>query len=113
MAGDPFPPTPWWEGALADRLRLFVPPGAPARIRWIRREGARAIVEVDHRVVPAARQAWNVGLVTPVGRPVQMMTVRSWGTLRLAKAWLRGPRVTAPRRRTRRPEDGVGRVPSE
>jgi hypothetical protein len=48
-------------------------------------------VEVDHRVVPAARQAWNITLVAPSGRAVQLSTRRSWGTLRGAKAWLRAP----------------------
>ncbi|MCI4326488.1 MAG: hypothetical protein L3K16_02465 [Thermoplasmata archaeon] len=91
MAGEPSVPSPWWEGILVDRLRLVAPNDAPTRVRWIRREGGRAIVEVDHRVVPAARQAWNIDLVAPSGRPVRLSTRRSWGTLRGAKAWLRTP----------------------
>ncbi|HEV8050745.1 MAG TPA: hypothetical protein VGP88_09170 [Thermoplasmata archaeon] len=113
MAGDPFPPSLWWEGALADRLRLYAPAGAPTRIRWIRREGPRAIVEIDHRIVPAARLAWNVSLVTPAGRPVQLATFRSWGTMRLAKAWLRGPMPAPGRRGHRRADPGPAGPASE
>ncbi len=92
VAGDSTLPSLWWEGVLVDRLRLLIPKEIPARIRWIRREGTRAVVEVDHRAVAAARAAWNVALVTPSGRTVQLRTARSWGTLRGAKAWLRDPR---------------------
>jgi hypothetical protein len=95
VAGDLSVPSSWWEGVLVDRLRLLAPTGAPIRIRWIRREGSRAIVEVDHLVVAAAREAWNIALVAPNGRPVQIATKRSWGTLRGAKAWLRRPRSSA------------------
>jgi RNase P/RNase MRP subunit POP5 len=90
VAGEPSVPSPWWEGVLADRLKLAAPADLPTRVRWIRRDGGRAIVEIDHRVLAAARAAWNIALVTPKGGPVQLRTSRTWGTLRGAKAWLRG-----------------------
>ncbi|MCI4333577.1 MAG: hypothetical protein L3K01_07665 [Thermoplasmata archaeon] len=97
VAGDPSFSTRWLETALADRLRAACPDPEPARVRLIRREGARAVVELDHRRVPAARGAWNAAFPSPSGRPVEIATVRSWGTLRGAKVWIRGPLRRVPR----------------
>ncbi|HKV89848.1 MAG TPA: hypothetical protein VJQ43_01460 [Thermoplasmata archaeon] len=95
MAGDPAFSTRWLETVLADRLRAVRPEAPAAAVRLIRREGMRAIAEVEHLRGPEARKAWNVHVALPQGPPVELRTHRTWGTLRGAKSWLRaqvGPR---------------------
>ncbi len=86
VAGEPFPPPSprWWESALRrgfDRARIG------GRFRLVRSDGYRAVVEVDQHRSPAARAAWN-GPADDTGS-VALVTRRTWGTLRGAKAWLR------------------------
>jgi hypothetical protein len=78
---------PWWQSILSS----FRPPArAPPPFRIVRFQHDRAIVEVGHRTVPAAREAWNATVEGPDGRSYSLRTVRSWGTLVGAKAWLQG-----------------------
>ena len=88
VAGDHPPPfsTAAWEQFLR---RHGAPSGAPPfRWRLIRAEGARAVVEVDHRSADAARSAWNAS--EEIGTEVvRVVSRRTWGTLRGAKSWLR------------------------
>ena len=92
MAGEPPVPTRAIESALLARLRAALPSGAPVRVRLIRREGDRAIAEVEHRQADAARSAWNGKILVP-GGSFEATTYRTWGTLRLAKTWLRAGRA--------------------
>lgn len=87
VAGEHLPPSPAaWDSLLRRRL---VAAGAPAgRLRLIRAESHRAIVEVDHRSALIARTAFN-GVDTLVSPPLRLASVRTWGTLRGAKAWWR------------------------
>jgi len=74
-----------WEALLRDRLdRAGL---GNVKFRLIRADGRRAIVEVGHVEVRAARSAWTVP--TPTGRGPGMTPRRTWGTLVGAKAWLR------------------------
>jgi hypothetical protein len=86
VAGEPFPPPPprWWEASLR---RAFDRAHVPGRFRLIRVDGYRAVAEVDHERSSAARTAWN-GPADERGE-VRLVTRRTWGTLRPAKAWLR------------------------
>jgi len=85
---------PWWQSLLSS----FQPPSpAPPPFRVIRFDRDRAIVEVGHRTVPSARVAWNATVSGPDGRRYSVRTVRSWGTLVGAKAWLRGNARQPPR----------------
>jgi hypothetical protein len=79
----------WLERALGDRLAASTAPGV--RVRLIRLEGRRALIEVDHRAALLARTAWNGPIPGPGGSPVGVSTVRTWGTLVKGKAWLRRP----------------------
>jgi RNase P/RNase MRP subunit POP5 len=91
VAGEPFPPaTRWWETTLRDLLDRSAVTG---RFRLVRTDGYRAIVEVDHRLSATLRVAWTTELEER-GHRLRLGTRRTWGTLRGAKAWLRGP--TAP-----------------
>ena len=95
VAGELLPASPIaWETLLRRRLETAGVVGP--RLRVIRSDGARAIVEVDHRIAARARSAWNgaePGVVPRLG------SARTWGTLRGAKAWWRsaveGPRTDA------------------
>ncbi|HTW54862.1 MAG TPA: hypothetical protein VMG36_00195 [Thermoplasmata archaeon] len=92
MAGDqllPLSPSAW-DSLL--RRRLEASGVAGARLRVIRSDGTRAIVEVEHRCAARARSAWNGDDPTAARR---LTSVRTWGTLRGAKAWLRAPTGTA------------------
>jgi hypothetical protein len=60
-------------------------------------EGVRAVVEIDHLLLPQARSAWNGTIADAAQRSVRVSTIRTWGTLRGAKLWLRGPVRPAPR----------------
>jgi hypothetical protein len=83
------PSARWWEETLRARLAAAV--GGSVQLRVIRIEARRAIVEIDHRVTPAARGAWNGAVTSPAGEPWQLTTQQTWGTLVGAKAWLRQP----------------------
>ncbi len=92
VAGEHLPPLSprWWEGALRRRSD-----GASAAVpfRLIRSDGPRAIVEVEHRQADAARHLWT----GPLDAQLTMATVRTWGTLEGAKAWLGEFRDRRPR----------------
>lgn len=60
----------------------------PVPVRLIRTDGRRAIVEVPHLAAPAARRAWNVPAGGVVPQPLTLRTLRTYGTLLKAKAWL-------------------------
>jgi len=86
VAGEPsFPPSSdAWESILRALLRAA---GAPeVRLRVVRSDGPRAVVEVEHRVALRARAAWGA---EGAAGSVRVRTRRTWGTLRGAKAWLR------------------------
>jgi RNase P/RNase MRP subunit POP5 len=59
------------------------------RFRIIRWEGRRGLVRVAHTDVKRAREAWNGESVSPDGYRLRLATVRSHGTLRKGKLWLR------------------------
>jgi hypothetical protein len=80
VAGETLPTPAQWEAL----LRRAWSPGPPFHV--VRSAGDRAIVEVEHAVAARARAAWNVTLERPGAR---LATVRTWGTLVGAKAWLR------------------------
>ena len=88
VAGAPSLPSRWVERELA-RLIGAPEPGAPKRVRLIRWEQRRGIVEVGHHDVASARAGWNTELAGPGGTTVRLVTRRSWGTLRKGKSWLR------------------------
>ena len=92
----PFPPGPPAGGA-GLRGRLPAPAG---RVRIVRAEGARAVVEVEHGAASIVRAAWN-GAVP--GGPT-LATRRTWGTLVGAKAWLHRAPASLPTCRPGRPE---------
>ncbi|MGI0131530.1 MAG: hypothetical protein ACREDK_00300 [Thermoplasmata archaeon] len=95
VAGDqPLSPR-YLEGALVARLGLLDVPG---RVRLIRAEGNRALVEVPHRAVAAARIAWTGAWTTDRGAPLATVTRRTYGTLVKGKVWLRGARPGSSRR---------------
>ena len=106
VVGETIVPRPWLEEALRRALtpRSGAIPPAPRRIRIIRLERAKALVEIGHRWAAEARSAWNGPVPGPSGRPVALATRRTWGTLRGAKLWLRrapvavGPRAEPKRR---------------
>lgn len=55
--------------------------------RVIRVSAGRALVEVGHREVAAARGLWNGTIRLPSGE-LRLATRRTWGTLRKGKLWL-------------------------
>ena len=77
----------WLEQVLANRLAEGI--GQRPRIRVIRHEGPKAIVEVDHRLAPAARDAWNCTIHGVAPGTLLIRTVRTWGTLLKGKVWIR------------------------
>jgi hypothetical protein len=91
VAGEHLPPLSprWWEGTLRRRSD-GVSPGVGFRL--IRSDGPRAVVEVEHRQVAAARTLWTAAL----DGGLRLATVRTWGTLVGAKAWLSEPRPRRP-----------------
>ncbi len=84
---------PWWQSILSG---FRAPALAPPPFRLVRFQHDRAIVEVGHLAVPAARAAWNATVEGPDGRTYSLRTVRSWGTLVGAKAWLQGEAQAPP-----------------
>ncbi len=73
----------------------------PGRVRLIRAEGDRALVEVPHRAVPLARAAWSSSWVTDRGTALRARTRRTFGTLVKGKLWLRARREEPEGRRRR------------
>ena len=104
VAGDPSFSSKVLERRLAAALERL---GPGPRVRVIRWEPPRALVEIDHGWAARARTAWNASLGGPAdgGAPVAIATRRTWGTLRKGKAWLRsrptGSAGTDPPRRSR------------
>lgn len=95
VAGDLSLAPRWVERELA---RLLEEDGRRpgVRVRLVRWEGRRGIAEVAHTVARAARSRWNARLTGPAGEAVELATVRTWGTLRKGKEWLRTPPPSAP-----------------
>jgi hypothetical protein len=89
----------WWEETLSSLLEAT--PSAGARVRVIRAEAVRAIVEVDHHTAPRSRKVWNAVVASPNGERWEISTKRTWGTLVGAKSWLRERRRIAPEGRLR------------
>ncbi len=83
------------EAALAQRLASATPEGRP-RVRVLRFDGQRSLVEVDHLWVGPARERWNGTLTLPDGRSVGVATRRAYGTMRKGKRWLRASPVRVP-----------------
>jgi hypothetical protein len=83
VAGNPLPPLSprWWDATLR---RRGSGPAAAVAFRVVRCDGPRAVVEVGHRQLAAARAAWP----GPLEGGLALTTVRTWGTLVGAKAWL-------------------------
>jgi hypothetical protein len=79
---------------------LETTPSAGGRVRVIRAEAVRAIVEVEHRTALHTRQVWNAVVSSPNGERWEITTKRTWGTLVGAKSWLRERRKSSagPRR---------------
>ena len=87
VAGEHFPSFARdWEGLLRGRLDRAGAGGLSFRL--IRAEGRRAVVEVAHVQASAARGAWNA--LGPEIWDLKLATRRTFGTLVLAKVWLRG-----------------------
>lgn len=96
--GQPLPPR-LLESLLLERLG---PTGTPGRVRLIRAEGNRALIEVPHLAVGLARLRWTGSWTTARGAPVTAATRRTFGTLVKGKQWLHAPPVP-----THRPARGV------
>ncbi|HTP56237.1 MAG TPA: hypothetical protein VML53_06220, partial [Thermoplasmata archaeon] len=88
----PFPRTPAeWDALLRERLGRA---GSAAPVfRIVRAERARAIVEVDHRSARDVRAAFDSA---PRADAPHLRSVRTWGTLVGAKAWLRDGNPASP-----------------
>ncbi len=86
-AGELVPPLParGWEAALRSAWARVE--AGPLRLRIVRSDGRRAIVEVEHTALPSARAAWNGPVAAPAG--LTLRTRRTWGTLVGAKRWWR------------------------
>ena len=91
--GQPLPPRLlelWLRRSLSETL------GAPASVRVIRVEGRRALVEVSHLSATVARHTFSGELPGAPLPGLALATRRTWGTLRLAKLWLRPSRPALP-----------------
>ncbi|MGI0066809.1 MAG: hypothetical protein ACREB9_00055 [Thermoplasmata archaeon] len=86
VVGGPFPsdsPAAWHDllaesGGIECSLLKF---------RVVRSQGPRAIVAVDQFALGSARQRWNRAQPGSLG--LTLRTLKTWGTLVGAKAWLR------------------------
>ncbi|HEY6238837.1 MAG TPA: hypothetical protein VIZ68_06605 [Thermoplasmata archaeon] len=76
-------------------LRRLIAAGAPTPdLRLVRFEGQRALVRIDHLEVARARSAWSDPGTPPTpSGSIGLRTVRTYGTLRKGKAWLRSRRT--------------------
>jgi len=86
VAGDPSFSPRTLERWLSDRLSTA---GAPPKLRVIRVEGRRALVDVPHTWAVRARTQWNARWTAPDGTQLDVRTYRTWGTLLGGKRWLR------------------------
>jgi hypothetical protein len=98
VAGEPVPPNPSsrWASWLAEGLAAAGAASLP--IRLVRSEGGRAVVRVPAHDALTARRALDGASVARGS--VVLRTVRTWGTLVGAKAWLAAappPRAAAAR----------------
>jgi hypothetical protein len=84
------PSTRWWEETLSSLLADAT--RANSRVRVVRTESIRAIVEVDQSMTTPSRRAWNRAVAAPNGEQWRIATKRTWGTLVGAKAWLKDRR---------------------
>ncbi len=82
---------------LSDRLASLH--GDRPKIRVVRWEERRALVDVPHLWAVRARAAWNGEWTVAEGGPLLVRTHRTWGTLAKGKRWLRS--------RLRSPGNGV------
>ena len=88
VAGDPpFSPR-LLERWLSDRL---AGEDGPPKLRVVRLNGRRALVDVPHTWAGRARARWNGRWLVGNGVTVEIRTHRTWGTLRLGKRWLTTP----------------------
>ncbi|MCI4368061.1 MAG: hypothetical protein L3K09_00645 [Thermoplasmata archaeon] len=89
MAGVPLPTARRLEELLGE---LFIEAGEPRpKLRIIRGQGRRLLVEVDQFVASRARLIWNASVKGPRDGTMRLSTSRTWGTLRKGKLWLRTP----------------------
>ncbi len=88
VAGDqPIPPSRF---ELELRRRLTEVSGPDPLFKIVRFDGSRGLVRIGHRNLLAARRAWNLP-VNPAARSMPVRTLRSYGTLRKGKLWMRSP----------------------
>ena len=66
-------------------------------VKMIRWEGTRGLVRVPHTDARRARDAWNGSSRGPDGSVLTLKTLRSYGTLRKGKAWIRSAVRTSSR----------------
>ncbi len=92
MAGDLSFSPKLLERWLTERLATE---GPPPKLRVIRVDGRRALVDVPHVWAGRARSLWTGHWTAPDGTRVEMRTHRTWGTLVGGKRWLRRPEPVA------------------
>jgi hypothetical protein len=71
---------------LSDRLTVD---GSSPKLRVIRVDGGRALVDVPHMWAHRARVQWTGRWTASDGTRLEMRTHRTWGTLVGGKRWLR------------------------
>jgi hypothetical protein len=71
---------------LSDRLTTG---GPPPKLKVVRVEGHRALVDVPHTWAIRARTEWSGRWTTTEGVTVEVRTYRTWGTLVGGKRWIR------------------------
>jgi len=86
VAGDPSFSPRILERWLTDRLAAG---GAPPKLRVVRVDGRRALVDVPHTWAVRARAEWTGRWTTADGTDLEVRTYRTWGTLVGGKRWLR------------------------
>jgi hypothetical protein len=88
VAGDPFLSPRLLERWLTERLDqgTFVP-----KLKVVRVEGRRALVNVPHTWALRARRLWTGQWTATDGTRLEVRTHRTWGTLVGGKDWLRRP----------------------
>ncbi|MFZ0830244.1 MAG: hypothetical protein WCB18_04485 [Thermoplasmata archaeon] len=86
VAGDPSFSPRALERWLSVRLATQ---GPPPKLRVVRVEGRRALVDVPHTWANRARAAWAGRWTAVDGTVLEVRTYRTWGTLVGGKRWLR------------------------
>jgi hypothetical protein len=86
VAGNPSFSPRMLERWLSDRLALS---GPPPKLRVIRVDGRRALVDVPHSWAVRARAGWTGHWTAADGTDLDVRTYRTWGTLVGGKRWLR------------------------